>query len=124
MSLAVGIDLVMLSRIAESLSHFGERFLHRIFTAGEIAYARTTPGMMIERLAVRFAAKEAAMKALGLAGDGVGWRQIEVMTSASGAPWLQLHGLAKERAAGASDLALSLSHEGDYATAIVVTHIP
>ena len=123
MKLAVGIDLVMVSRIASSLEHFGQRFLRRIFTDGEIAYAMASPALTLERLAARFAAKEAAMKALGLAGRGVGWRQIEVTTSESGAPGLQLHGEALALAAGAVDLALSLSHEGDFATAIVVTHI-
>ena len=123
MKLAVGIDLVMVSRIASSLEHFGERFLHRIFTPGEIAYAMAAPALTVERLAGRFAAKEAAMKALGLAGRGVGWRQIEVTTSDSGAPELQLHGEARALAVAAGDLALSLSHEGDFATAIVITHI-
>ena len=122
--LAVGIDLVMLSRVASSLEHFGDRFLRRIFTEGEIAYARSAPALTIERLASRFAAKEAAMKALGLAGRGVGWRQIEVTASDAGAPELTLHGDAKALAAGAGDLALSLSHEGDFATAVVVTQFP
>ncbi|MDB4933279.1 MAG: holo-(acyl-carrier-protein) synthase [Labilithrix sp.] len=123
MKLAVGIDLVMISRIAESLECFGDRFLQRIFTDREIAYATAAPALTLERLAARFAAKEAAMKALGLAGRGVGWRSIEVTTSESGSPELQLHGAAATFAAGAGDLALSLSHEGDFATAIVVTHI-
>ena len=84
----------------------------------------TAPALTIERLASRFAAKEAAMKALGLAGRGVGWRQIEVTASDAGAPELTLHGDAKALAAGAGDLALSLSHEGDFATAVVVTQFP
>jgi holo-[acyl-carrier protein] synthase len=122
MRLAVGIDLVMVSRIASSLELFGDRFLRRIFTEGEIAYATAAPALTAERLAVRFAAKEATMKALGLAGRGVGWRQIEVTTEASGAPAIRLHGEALTLAADAGELALSLSHEGDFATAIVVTH--
>jgi holo-[acyl-carrier protein] synthase len=121
--LSVGIDLVMVSRIAASLDHFGERFLRRIFTDGEIAYAMAAPALTSERLAGRFAAKEAAMKALGLAGLGVGWREIEVVTTDSGAPEIHLHGVARTLAPGAAELALSLSHEGDFATAIVVTHI-
>ena len=124
MRLAVGIDLVMVSRIASSLEHFGERFLRRIFTEGEVAYAMAAPALTSERLAGRFAAKEAALKALGLAGRGIGWRQIEVTVSASGAPELQLHGEARALSSGAGDLALSLSHEGDFATAIVITHLP
>ncbi|HTP40592.1 MAG TPA: holo-ACP synthase [Steroidobacteraceae bacterium] len=116
----VGIDLVRVSRIAESLEQFGARFLNRVFTAGEIAYASAAPALTTERLAARFAAKEAALKALGLAGRGVGWRDIEVLHGAVG-PELRLHGAAAQ--AGAVELALSLSHEGDYATAIVITQL-
>lgn len=124
MSLAVGIDLVRVSRIAESLEHFGERFLRRIFTEREVAYARSAPALQNERLAARFAAKEAALKALGLADRGVGWRDIEVGVSPSGAPELLLHGAARELAGSPESLAVSLSHEGDFATAVVVTHLP
>lgn len=125
MKLAVGIDLVQVSRIAESLEQFGERFLRRVFTEGEIAYATSAPALTHQRLAARFAAKEAAIKALGLGGHDVGWRQIEVASLPSGACELRLHGEARALAdaAGAADLALSLSHEGDFATAVVVTHV-
>jgi holo-[acyl-carrier protein] synthase len=113
--LRVGIDLVRVSRIAESMTAFGERFVRRVFTPAEAAYA-TTP----ERLAARFAAKEAVKKALEL--DGVAWRDIEVARRASGACDVILHGAARAaaEAIGARELALSMSHEGDYATAMVV----
>lgn len=125
MKLAVGIDLVQVSRIAESLERFGERFLRRVFTDGEIAYATAAPALTHQRLAARFAAKEAAIKALGLGAHDVGWRQIEVASLPSGACELRLHGEARAvaEASGAADLAVSLSHEGDFATAIVVTHL-
>jgi holo-[acyl-carrier protein] synthase len=108
----IGIDLVQISRIAESVATFGDRFLHRIFTDGELAYARGVP----ERLAARFAAKEAAKKALDL--DGVSWRDLEVVRTPSGACELVLHG----RAARPVSLALSLTHEGDHAAAVVIAH--
>ena len=113
--LRVGVDLVRVSRIADSLDAFGERFLRRVFTPGEAAYA-TTP----ERLAARFAAKEAVKKALEL--DGVAWCDIEVARRPSGACSVILHGAARAAAdaLGARELALSMSHEGDYATAMVV----
>jgi len=113
--LRVGIDLVRVSRIAESITMFGERFIRRVFTPGEAAYA-TTP----ERLAARFAAKEAVKKALEL--DGVSWTEIEVARRASGACDVILHGAARAAAdaLGAREVALSMSHEGDYATAMVV----
>ena len=119
----IGIDLVQLSRITESLDRFGERFLRRIFTDDEIAYARSSPTQMVQRLAARFAAKEATIKALHLAEHPINWRQIEVRRTASGACEMVLHGdlrrLATEH--GERDIAVSLSHEGDYATAVVVS---
>jgi holo-[acyl-carrier protein] synthase len=120
MSLRVGIDLVQLSRVAESLATFGDRFLARVFTADEIAYATSAPDQTVPRLAARLAAKEAAKKAL--ATEGLGWRDIEIRRAPSGAPILQLHGPAAA-AAPAAELAVSLSHEGDYATAVVVMHL-
>jgi holo-[acyl-carrier protein] synthase len=124
--MSVGIDLVRVSRIAESLDTFGERFLQRIFTEDEIAYATSTPSapLVHERLAARFAAKEAALKSLGLVDRGVAWRDIEVLRHPSGAVELRLHGRARELAANVEDVALSLSHEGDLATAVVVSNQP
>jgi holo-[acyl-carrier protein] synthase len=121
--MTVGIDLVRLSRIDESLATFGDRFLRRVFTEGEIAYATETPALTSARLAARFAAKEATVKALDLAERGVGWREIEVTRRPSGAPSLVLHGnaLAASEEAGAPALSVSLSHEGDYATAVVIS---
>ena len=119
--LRVGIDLVQVSRVAESLDRFGERFLRRLFTDEEIRYSESAPGLTAMRLAARFAAKEAARKALDL--DGVGWREIEVRRAPTGAVELVLHGAAAASAGDLDALALSLSHEGDYATAVVVAHL-
>jgi len=118
--LRVGVDLVQISRVEQALAEFGDRSLRRVFTDDEAAYAPSFDGGMAARLATRFAAKEAAKKALAL--DGVGWRDIEVRRSESGAPELHLHGKAREAAdaAGARELALSLSRDGDYATATLI----
>jgi holo-[acyl-carrier protein] synthase len=130
MSTGVGIDLVMVSRVEASLARFGDRFLRRIFTEGEIAYAKAAPASTAERLAARFAAKEAAFKALDLAerSAGIGWRQIEVTREDSGKCRLILHGAARAAAddAGVAELSLSLTHEGDYSAAVVLasTHEP
>ena len=113
--LAVGIDLVQVSRIAGSLDAFGERFLRRVYTEHELAYARGD----CQRLAARFAAKEAAKKALAL--DGVGWRELEVVRDPSGACEMVLHAAARA-AAGDRALSLSMSHEGDHATAVVIAY--
>lgn len=124
--MAVGIDLVMVSRVQASLSRFGERFLRRVFTDTEIAYATSVPDLAAERLAARFAAKEAAIKALDLAELGVGWREIEVAREQSGKCRLILHGAARAAAddAGVSELSVSLSHEGDYSAAVVLAVRP
>jgi len=125
-NLRVGIDLVRVSHIAESVEKFGERFLSRVFTPQEIAYAASSPACRNERLATRFAAKEAAMKALQLADEGIPWTDLEVARQPSGDCSLRLHGAAQRamERSGTYELALSLSHEGDLATAIVVAQRP
>lgn len=119
--LRVGFDLVQVSGIARSLERFGARFEDRLFTPDEVAYARSGAGMTAERLAARFAAKEAVIKALRLGSAGVGWRDIEVRKLDDGDCSVRLHGraaaIASER--GVRDIVLSLSHDGDYAGAVV-----
>lgn len=117
----LGMDLVHIARIEESLRDFGERFLARQFTAGEVAYACEVPAQRGERLAARFAAKEACIKALGLHDAGVNWRDIEVVRAADGSCTLALRGaaLAAARALGVARVLVSLSHDGDYAAAVV-----
>jgi holo-[acyl-carrier protein] synthase len=106
----------------ESLDQFGDRFMRRIFTADEAAYAARTPALQAEKLAARFAAKEAALKALGMADQGVPWTDMEVLRQPDGRCELHLHGKAAEHAKrmGVAQLALSLTHDGGYAAAIVV----
>ncbi|WKB53375.1 holo-ACP synthase [Eleftheria terrae] len=120
--LRLGIDVVQVSRIEASVQRFGDRFVQRVFTAAEIADADQAPALRGQRLAARFAAKEAALKAFGWAPAGVGPRDIEVARSADGGCTLRLHGRAAERlaASGCGDISLSLSHDGDYAVATVV----
>lgn len=120
-ALRVGLDLVDIRRIRESMERFGGRFLTRLFSENEIAYARQAGDQCAERLAARFAAKEAAIKALALAEAGVAWRDIEVRKLDDGACRLALHGKAAAcaTALGVSEIALSLSHDGDYAGAVV-----
>src|SRR5437868_6168352 len=110
--IGLGIDATDIHRIAETIERYGDRFLHRIFTEGEVAYAmrRRTPAI---HLAGRFAAKEAAMKALGTGhSQGVLWRDVEVVRQPGGPPQLQLHGGAARRLAriGGQKLQLSISH--------------
>jgi holo-[acyl-carrier protein] synthase len=116
----IGIDLVEVPRLRELLERHGQRFKERTFTAGEIAYcdACADPAM---HYAARFAAKEAAAKALGtgLWAEGVVWTDIEVVREASGKPQIVLHGAAKQHAADANCL-VSLTHTRDLAMAQVI----
>ena len=117
----VGLDLVEVSRVRASMHQFGHRFLTRLFSADEVHYAMSGDGACAERLAARFAAKEAAIKAFALAEVGVNWRDIEVCKQADGGCRLELHGRAAAQAVqlGVTAIALSLSHDGDYAGAVV-----
>ena len=90
--LGVGMDIVETKRIAESIERFGDRFLHRVFLEGEVAYAKSMKFPHLH-LAARFAAKEAISKAFGTGiGREMGWRDLEIVREPSGAPRVQLHG--------------------------------
>jgi len=122
MIVAIGIDLVEISRIAEVFARRGDRFRKRVFTDLEIDYCeRRAP--KLASYAARFAAKEAVMKALGTGwSEGVAWRDIEVVSELSGKPAIQIRGRALQRmkAIGAATVHLSLTHSGDMAIAQVV----
>jgi holo-[acyl-carrier protein] synthase len=117
----VGLDLVDIRRMRESIDRFGDRLMQRLFSAQEIAYAKAQDAQTAERLAARFAAKEAAVKAFSLSEVGAGWRDIEVRRHQDGACSLELRGRAAQAAQrlGVTHIALSLSHDGDYAGAVV-----
>ena len=114
----VGVDLIEIERIRATLDKFGERFLKRIYTDAEVTYCRGR----VPELAVRFAAKEAVMKALGTGARGVGWREIETLAQRSGKPFVVLHGRAKARAEriGLKEMGISLTHSKEYGIASVV----
>lgn len=119
--LRVGFDLVQVSGIASSLRQFGRAFEARLFTESELEYAHCGLDQLAERLAARFAAKEAVIKALRLANEGVSWLDIEVRKQPDGDCALALHGRVAVLAdqMGVEQIALSLSHDGDYAGAFV-----
>jgi holo-[acyl-carrier protein] synthase len=122
MIVGTGIDIAEVDRIAESITRFGDRFLHRIYTEGEIRYCESKANRF-ERYAARFAAKEAAMKALGTGWNhGVRWRDIEVTRQSGGRPTMVFHGKAAEFAArlGTTNIALSLTHTVAQAMAQVI----
>jgi holo-[acyl-carrier protein] synthase len=112
----LGIDIIKVERIRETLERFGSRFSTRVLTPAEQHYVRDRP----ETMAGRWAAKEAVSKVLGLGVRGIGWRDIEVERLPTGQPSVRLHGRAAARAKqlGMGRIALSISHESEYAVAI------
>ena len=120
--MGVGTDLIEIARIEKSVARFGDHFLDRVFTSGEIAYCRQKKHAA-ESLAARFAAKEAGAKALGTGiSRGITWKEIEVRRNPGERPTLHLSGRAAERAKqmGVNRLSLSLSHSRDVAFAVVI----
>ncbi len=118
MILKTGVDLIEIPRIQSALDRFGDQFLERVFTPGEIAECKGKA----DALAVRFAAKEATTKALGTGIGPVTWREIETLSKWSGEPYLVLHDRAEAIAKflGLSTWAVSLSHSRENAIAVVI----
>ena len=122
----IGVDIADIKRIKNSLDEFGERFRNRVFTLGEIAYCEqfTNQAAKVERYAARFAAKEAARKALGAATPlkSLSWQEVEIISSTEGAPQLRFHGRAAELIENLkiTRAHISLSHAPEHAIAFVV----
>src|SRR6266496_5427289 len=117
-----GIDIAEVPRIAQAIARFGDRFLRRVFTDGEIRYCESKANK-VERYAARFAAKEAAMKAIGTGWrSGVTWHDIEVRRAPGSRPVLHFRGRAADFFAtlGATRAHLSLTHTEQFAMAQVL----
>lgn len=122
MILGSGIDMVEIARIRQALERFGQRFLDRVFTSAEQAYCMQKRNAA-ESLAARFAAKEAAAKALGTGiSRGVTWLEIEVVREPGGRPAVLFHGRAAQFAIrlGVAHTALSITHTSSLSTASVI----
>ena len=120
--IGIGVDLVENARIEHSLERFSERFLHRVFTAGEIEYSQSMK-FPARHLAARFAAKEAVSKAFGTGiGKAMGWKDIDVHRKPSGEPFVVLEGGAKKLAVerGVGAVWITLSHTENHAMAMIV----
>ncbi len=113
-----GIDIIEIARIEKAIAHWGEGFLHRIYTGPELKLCCKKPSS----LAARFAGKEAVIKAIGTQTKGISWREIEILADPSGKPLVHLYGKAQNQAdsLGLDKLAISLSHSKEYAVAFVV----
>ena len=117
-----GIDITEVARVGAAIERFGERFLRRIFTADEIRYCQSKKNK-VERFAARFAAKEAALKAIGTGWRrGVAWTEVEVRREPGGRPTIHFHGVAAEFAKklGVKRAALSITHTEETAMAQVI----
>ncbi len=114
----IGIDIVEIARIKRVIARWEESFLHRVYTEPELRLCHKKPSS----LAVRFAGKEAVIKALGTQTKGISWREIEILADPGGKPLVHLYGKAQSQAdsLGLSKLAISLSHSKEYAIALVV----
>ena len=112
----LGIDIIKVDRIRATMGRFGERFSRRVLTERERRYVRDRP----ETFAGRWAAKEAVSKVLGLGVRGIGWTEIEIERLPTGQPAVRLSGRAAQRAEqlGMGRIAVSISHESDYAVAV------
>lgn len=122
MIVGTGIDLTEVPRLAAAIHRFGDRFLHRVFTDAELAYCRSKKNA-VERLAARFAAKEAGMKAIGTGlRHGITWHDVEVKRVPGSRPEIAYHGVAAQffRQLGARRASLSLTHTAHYAIAHVI----
>ena len=120
--IGIGIDLVECARIQHSLDRFGDKFLRRVFTDGEIEYSMSMK-FPARHLAARFAAKEAVSKAFGTGiGKAMGWRDIDVHKRPSGEPFLVFHGGAEELAKDrkVTHALITLSHSDQHAVATIV----
>ena len=122
MIIGLGVDQIEIARVEHSWKRFGDRFGRRVFTPQEWRYCLSRPHPA-QSMAGRFAAKEAAMKALGLGWPGgIAFRQIEVTRESTGRPRLRLSGVAAQRAAsmGVKSMSISMTHDRTYSSATVV----
>jgi holo-[acyl-carrier protein] synthase len=125
MARRVGIDLVSVNAVRDSISQHGDRYLRRFYTESELRDCNTAEGLAPSRLAARFAAKEAFLKVLRPGDEAIPWRSVGVVRHGPGWVTLELSGRTAElaSAAGLHDLELSICHESDYASAVVIAEV-
>jgi holo-[acyl-carrier protein] synthase len=120
--ISIGVDIIEVGRVRETIDRT-PRFAARVFTEAERAYCESRGAVAAQHYAARFAAKEAALKALQTGwSDGISWQDIEVSTKESGAPVISFHGRARElyEQTGATGAHLSIAHTSEHAIAEVI----
>jgi holo-[acyl-carrier protein] synthase len=125
MARRIGIDLVSVAAVRESIQQHGERYLKRFYTEGELRDCQVAHGIAAERLAARFAAKEATLKVLRPGDEAIPWRSISVARHGPGWVTVELTGRAADLASesGIEQFELSICHEGEYASAVVIAEV-
>ena len=122
MVFGIGTDLIEISRIEKSITKFGDNFINKIFTKGEIEYS-SSKGSPYQHYAARFAAKEAIAKALSTPDNkGFNWKDIEVFNEPNGYPNSRLFGKVKEILGDDKELKISISHSDNYATCVAIVY--
>ena len=123
-NLRIGNDLLAVDEVRDAVTRFGDRYLRRVFTVAELDYCRASHAEFAERLAARFAAKEAVLKVLRPVDAWPPWHQIEIVRQVGGWCEVQLTGRAAELASRdhVTILSCSLSHDSSYASAVVLGH--
>lgn len=119
-TISTGIDIIEIQRIKQAISRWNNAFLERIYTKSELEICRG----FYPSLAARFAAKEAVMKALGSGTLGINWRDIEILSNENNAPFVELHGSARQKAEelGLIEFSISISHCEKYAIALSISN--
>lgn len=122
MVLGIGIDLIEIDRIASSVEKFGDKFLNKIFTEGELEYCLSKKNKN-QHLAARFAAKEAISKALATGWNAdFRWKDVEIYNLKSGLPKVRLYGKLKSFVGEDKELKISMSHSENYVTCVAILY--
>lgn len=123
MVLGVGVDIIEISRIKESVDKFKDRFLNKIFTFKELEYCLSKANKY-QHLAARFAAKEAVAKALATGWNKeFGWKNIEIFNEPNGMPYVNLYGKLKEFLSDSKELKISMSHSENYVVCVAIIYM-
>ncbi len=123
MVLGIGIDIIEIERIKESIDKLGDRFLNKIYTKKELEYC-VAKANKYQHYAARFAAKEAIYKAISTSyGKGIGWHEVEIFNEPNGMPSVKLYGNLKNFLGDDKDLKITMSHSDNYVTCFAILYL-